>query len=217
MITTVLFDFDGTLVHTAPGILAGFRKVLDDAGVAPVEPIDERVIGPPLMSTLTRLTGIHESARLDQLAKAFKATYDADGVLHAEPYPGLDDVLAALVAGRRQPFVVTNKRQVPALMIAERLGMLPHLAGLYSLDTLTPPAAKKRAVVAHLLAEHGITADAAIMVGDSTDDADAAAANGVRFIAVTYGYGSPLSFTDAVPAATLGRLTELPGLLGSLD
>ena len=217
MISSVLFDFDGTLVHTAPGILAVFRKTLDEAGVPAVEPIDERVIGPPLLATLTRLTGIHEPDRLDRIARAFKASYDADGVLQADPYPGLAVVLAGLAADRRRSFVVTNKRQVPARTIALRLGIMPQLAGLYSLDTLTPPAVKKQVVVAHLLAEHGIVPQAAVLVGDSVEDAEAAAANDIRFIAATYGYGSPLSFTTVAPAATLDRLGDLPRVLASLD
>lgn len=217
MITTVLFDFDGTLVHTAPGILAGFRNVLDAAGVRAVQAIDERVIGPPLLATLQRLTGLDAGPEIDRLAAAFKATYDADGILQAEPYPGLEDTLAALAAAGRRAYVVTNKRQVPARAIADRLGLLPRLAGLYSLDSLTLPAPRKQAVVAHLLAAHAVAARSAVLVGDSAEDAEAAAGNGLRFIAVTYGYGAPLAFAGAPAAATLDRLAELPDLLRRLD
>ena len=85
MITTVLFDLDGTLIHSAPGILAAFRKVLADAGIEPVDAVDERVIGPPLMKTLARLSGLEPGERLDAVATAFKATYDTVGVYHADP------------------------------------------------------------------------------------------------------------------------------------
>jgi len=217
MIAAVLFDLDGTLVHSAPGILVSFRKTFDEAGIRAVESVDERVIGPPLVATLRRLTGIEDELRIGELARAFKAIYDTHGVLAAEPYPGLGEVLGALAAARRQSFMVTNKRQLPARLIAERLGIMPHLAGLYSLDTLTPPASKKRTVVAHLLAEHGIDATTAVLVGDSVEDAEAAASNGVRFVACTYGYGSPFAFTEAAPAATLDRLADLPDVLARLD
>lgn len=216
MINAVMFDLDGTLVHSSPGVLASFRKTFDAEGVVAIAPIDEAVIGPPLLATLTRLTGIVDGDRLNELARTFKATYDVEGVLRADPYPGMDDVLRHLADINCQSFIVTNKRLAPARMIAERLGMMDRLAGVYALDSFAPPAAKKRVVVASLLAEHGIAAEAALMVGDSVEDADAAAANGVRFIAVTYGYGSPLSFAEAAPAGTLVRLADLPALIAGL-
>ena len=217
MISAVMFDLDGTLVHSSPGVLASFRTTFETEGVTAIAPIDEAVIGPPLLATLTRLTGIVDGDRLHQLARTFKATYDVEGVLRADPYPGMDDVLRQLADTKCQLFLVTNKRLAPARMMAERLGMLNRLAGVYALDSFTPPAARKRTVVASLLAEHGIAAAAALMVGDSVEDADAAAANGVRFIAVTYGYGSPLSFADAVPAGALVRLADLPALIAGLQ
>ncbi len=217
MISAVLFDFDGTLVHTAPGILAGFRSVLGKAGITPVEPVDERVIGPPLLATLKRLTGIADGPALDRLAAAFKATYDADGILGAEPYPGLMPLLGALAADRRRAFVVTNKRQLPARAIADRLGITPRLTALYSLDSLTPPAPRKQAVVARLLADHAIDPSAAVLVGDSAEDGEAAAGNGVRFIAATYGYGTPLGVTGVPVFAELDRLDRLADMLRRLD
>lgn len=217
MITTVMFDLDGTLVHSAPGVLNSFSKTFEAEGVVAVVPVDERVIGPPLLATLGRLTGIGDPDRLAAIAKTFKAIYDTEGVLIADPYPGMEDVLRTLTAARRRSFIVTNKRLAPARMIADRLGMMPFLNGVYALDSYAPPADTKRVVVARLLAEHGIEPAAALMVGDSVDDADAAAANGVRFAAVTYGYGTPLACSDAAPALTLAQLSDLPHMLTSLD
>ncbi len=217
MTSSVLLDFDGTLVHTAPGILAGFRKTLADAGVSAIEAIDERVIGPPLLATLKRLTGLESLVELERLAAAFRATYDTDGTLGAEAFEGLDEVLAAFEAERWRAFVVTNKRQLPARAIATRLGLLARFEHLYSLDSLDPPAPRKAVLVAHVLEERNIHRGTAVMVGDSVEDAEAAAANGLPFIAVTYGYGSPLAYEGVPAAATLSRLADLPGVIRRLD
>lgn len=213
MINTVLFDFDGTLVHTAPGILNGFRRVLADAGITPAEPVDERVIGPPLLATLTRLSGVEAPRELDHLAAAFKAWYDTEGVFQAESYPGLDEMLDMLRAADRRAFVVTNKRIVAARAIATRLGFMDRLVELYALDSLTPPAPRKLALVAHVLAAHEIDPASAVLVGDSAEDAEAATGNDLRFIAATFGYGAPIGVAGAPAVGALQSLGELPGLL----
>jgi phosphoglycolate phosphatase len=217
MITSVLFDFDGTLVHSAPGILAGFTRVLAAEGLSPREAIDQRVIGPPLLATIRRLTGLEDEAKIEKLAAAFRATYDADGILEADPYPALMETLTALAAAGRKSYVVTNKRRVPTRLIADRLGVTAHMTALYSLDSLAPPAPRKVAVVRHILEQHAIDPAEAVLVGDSAEDAEAAAENDVRFIAAAYGYGNPSSFTKRQAVGTIASLAELPALLASLD
>lgn len=217
MIAHVLFDLDGTLIHSAPGILGSFTRVIAAAGRTPVDAVDTRVIGPPLLVTMKRLTGLHDGPELDALLAAFRAEYDSVGVLQADPYPALDDVLAALHTAGRKSYIVTNKRHAPAQLIAARLGMTPRLAGLYSLDSFTPPAPRKEAVVAHVMMSHEITADRTILVGDSIEDAQAAHMNGIPFIAVRYGYGDPFAYAGTRPAAELRALAELPAMLQRLD
>jgi phosphoglycolate phosphatase len=212
-----LFDFDGTLVHTAPGILSCFRQVLADAGIPPAEPVDERVIGPPLLETLRRLSGVADQERLARLAGDFTAIYDTSGVLGADPYPGLGGTLDALAAKNRRSFIVTNKRHVAARLIADRLGITKHCVALYSRDALTPPAPTKAIVVAQLIADHAIDPRAAVLVGDSVEDATAAAEHGIRFVAVTYGYGNPFAGNGATPAATLECIADLPAVLSRLE
>lgn len=215
MIEAVLFDLDGTLVHSSPGVLESFRRTFITAGVAAVDTIDERVIGPPLRSTLERLTGLTNPARIDHLAAVFREVYDTEGAMAADPYPGLDDVLDALAATGSRAFIVTNKRIHPARLIADRLGLTARLAGVYALDSYTPAAARKQVVIARVLAEHRLDATATVMVGDSVEDGEAAEANGVAFIAATYGYGSPLNAPR--PAAVIGELADLPAALMRLN
>jgi phosphoglycolate phosphatase len=216
MIRSVLFDFDGTMIHSAPGILAGFERVLATHGITPKETIDQSVIGPPLMATLRRLTGIANEPALEELALAFRTTYDGAGILEAHPYPELVETLLLLRSAGRHSYVVTNKRRVPTRLIADRLNVTPLVEELYSLDSLSPPAIRKNALVSYVLSTHSIDAAEAVLVGDSVEDAEAAAANGMRFIAALYGYGDPLRFTGPKPSGTIASLAELPLLLGRL-
>ena len=53
----ILFDLDGTLIDSAPAILASFRDAFARSGIAPVRAVDESIIGPPLTETLQLLAG----------------------------------------------------------------------------------------------------------------------------------------------------------------
>ena len=63
MIRDILFDLDGTLIDSSPGILASFARVLAARGLAPVVALDPSIIGPPLADTLRRISGIGDEAR----------------------------------------------------------------------------------------------------------------------------------------------------------
>jgi phosphoglycolate phosphatase len=181
-----------------------------------VTPIDNRVIGPPLRSTLTRLTGITDDATLDALAATFRDRYDAVAAANSPGYPGLHDTLAAIREMGYTLFIVTNKRIHPTRLILSHLGVMPLFAGVYAPDAFDPREPDKPSVVSRVIGLHGLDAAASILVGDSVEDARAAAANALRFIAADYGYGDP-DEDGTVPAARIGALSELPATVRRLS
>jgi phosphoglycolate phosphatase len=211
----LLFDLDGTLVESAPGILETFRCVLEKHGVRAIREVDTSVIGPPLRETLRRLTGIDDAATIEGLADSFRGQYDTTAVAATAAYHGYDEVIDAVRAMGYSLFIVTNKRIKPTRAIIERLGRGDRYAGLYSPDAHHPPLPDKVAVVADLVARHGIDAARSALIGDSIEDAGAAAANGLPFIAALYGYGKPDSGAHPV-AATIDKLADLPARLTAL-
>ncbi|MBK9625778.1 MAG: HAD hydrolase-like protein [Rhodocyclaceae bacterium] len=148
---TVIFDLDGTLVDSAPGIIAAFRAVLAAHQIAPHVPLNDSLIGPPLAETLTRLTGETDGARLAQLTEDFKAAYDGDGVNATAAYAGVDALLEKLVARQQKLFVATNKRIAPTRAIVERLHWSAHFSSLYALDIYKPRLADKGALLCSLV------------------------------------------------------------------
>jgi phosphoglycolate phosphatase len=77
--THVLFDFDGTLVDSAPAILTTFAQVLQAHGLQACCSIDDSLIGPPLRQTLQTLCGSSDVQLLDTLASSFRDIYDMSG------------------------------------------------------------------------------------------------------------------------------------------
>ncbi|MDR2838614.1 MAG: HAD hydrolase-like protein [Azonexus sp.] len=186
----ILFDLDGTLIDSAPAILASFRAAFAETGIAPARAIDDSVIGPPLVETLQLLSGSADPARIAQLAEAFKTSYDSAGYQATAAYPGVDALLAQLAGAGRRLAIATNKRLHPTRLILDMLGWRDHFAPVYALDLFTPRLPDKAAMIARLLADQGIAKEQAIYIGDRSEDGEAAGANGLPFIAVTWGYGS---------------------------
>ena len=199
---TLIFDLDGTLVDSAPSILAGFGAVVERHGLTPQVPLDSRLIGPPLLPTLARISGLSAPDVLDTMAATFKAWYDTEGYTHTVVYPGIDAALHAL-ADRAALYIVTNKRIYPTRQILDHLGWGPLFDGVYAQDAFDPPLQSKAAVIGQVLVTHGIDPAGALYIGDRAEDGEAATANGLRFAWATWGYGGGLDLSPFIRPVTL--------------
>ena len=186
----IVFDLDGTLIDSAPAILASFRAAFAHTGIAPAVTIDESVIGPPLTETLQLLSGSDDPALIGRLAEAFKVSYDGAGYRETTAYAGVGELLAELAGAGLTLSIATNKRIHPTRLILDHLGWREHFAHVYALDLISPRLPNKAAMIARLLADQGIAKEQAIYIGDRSEDGESADANGLPFIAVTWGYGS---------------------------
>jgi phosphoglycolate phosphatase len=208
----IIFDLDGTLIDSAPAILASFRAAFAQTGIAPAVTIDESVIGPPLTETLQLLSGSTDPALIGRLAEAFKASYDGDGYRETAAYAGVGKLLAELAGAGLTLSIATNKRIHPTRLILDHLGWRGHFTHVYALDLISPRLANKAAMIARLLADQGIAKEQAIYIGDRSEDGESADANGLPFIAVTWGYGS----LNADEMRTGWRAAAQPAALGAM-
>ncbi|WP_287365225.1 HAD hydrolase-like protein [Thauera sp.] len=207
----VLFDLDGTLIDSAPAILASYREAFASAGCAPVRTTDESIAAPPLTETLQMLAGSNDAALIARLAEHFKASYDTTGYRQTAAYAGVGEMLERLAAGGCQLSIATNKRLHPTRLILAHLGWAGHFEAVYALDMFQPRLPDKATMIARLLADHGIAREDAIYIGDRAEDGESADANRLPFIAATWGYGS-LEADDMAPhwraADTPAALTD---------
>lgn len=208
----IIFDLDGTLIDSAPAILASFREAFAKTGVSPMRTIDETIIGPPLKEALQQLAGSSDAALIGALEAAFKDSYDSEGYKATAAFAGVGDLLAELAAAGGTLSIATNKRIHPTRLILEHLGWLGHFTHVYALDLFTPRLPDKAAMIARLLADQGIAKAQAIYIGDRSEDGESADANDLPFIAVTWGYGS-LTPSEIRPA---WRTAAQPATLGAM-
>lgn len=209
----IIFDLDGTLIDSAPAILATFRAVFEGAGRQPVRPIDESIIGPPLLETLALLSCSQDREVLTDLAARFAAIYDTTGLFRTTAYAGIDAMLRQLAEAGLQLHIATNKRIFPTRKILAHLGWSDLFQHVYALDLFEPRLPDKATMIQRLMSDQELPGDRAIYVGDREEDGLAAQRNGLPFLAATWGYGS-LAPEELQPGwGALAHPEELPAAL----
>jgi phosphoglycolate phosphatase len=185
----LIFDFDGTLIDSAPSILTCLGEVVDAAGLELKRPLNRSLIGPPLQETLARITGLTAPEMLLPLIESFKELYDTSGLHATHCYPGIQDVLKQLHEHGASLHLATNKRMTPTRSIIELLGWGAYFTSIYTLDMRPDHHADKTSMLKSQLQEQCIDPSRAIYIGDTRADGLAAEGNGMRFIAADWGYG----------------------------
>jgi len=188
-IDTVIFDLDGTLIDSAPSILASIKAAFDELNIQPKQELSSALIGPPLMEVLASLTEKGDEAKLGLLAETFKQHYDGVGYKCAKAFDGVPLMLEELCVASINLFIATNKRLQPARNILKNLGLSGYFKGVYSLDYYSPPLSRKSDMLRRLLVDASLEERLSVYVGDRQEDAEAARACGLPFIMVSWGYG----------------------------
>ncbi len=207
----IAFDFDGTLVDTAPGILRGISLALDRNRVRPVLPLDRRLIGPPLPVTLAKVAGTDDPHLLDALNGDFIHFYDGGACVDSLAFPGLGETLVELRLRGHGLYLVTNKRGRPTQRILDHLGWSALFKAVYCLDEHADCPGKEQ-LLAKVIAAHTLGAAATPYVGDTDGDALSARANAMPYIHVAWGYGD---LPDPKPDRICTDPGELLSMIGS--
>ena len=189
---SVIFDLDGTLVDTAPDLVRVLNLVLVEEGHEPVpfEAVCE-IVGQGALAMIRRSLDRHgvsiDETELRRLLPRFLELYSADITAHSAPYDGVVRALDTLAAEGAILGVCTNKYEYLSVQLLQELGLADRFAAIIGPDTLDV----RKPDPAHItgtLERMGGRADRAVMIGDSTNDVNAAKAAGIPSIVVSFGY-----------------------------
>lgn len=213
----IFFDLDGTLVDSVPDLAEAARRMLAELG----EPgrTDAEVatyVGKGIPTMVERALTIGRSpvdaARLAQAVEVFMRHYeDTNGKL-TRAYPGVAETLPVLRARGLKLGVVTNKAEAFIAPLLVELGLGEYFDCLIGGDTLAQKKPDPEPLW-HACTLVGVAREAALMVGDSGNDALCARRAGIPVLLMTYGYneGVPVDTEDC--DGLLSSFLELPALL----
>lgn len=208
----VIFDLDGTLIHTAPDLMASLNHVLALDSLAPVTFEDMTwLVGQGAKVMIERAWSHHGYAfapeKLETAFDAFLVHYAAEMPGHSQPYPGLLAALDRLEASGMKLAVCTNKTEALARRLLDSLGLTGRFAAITGGDTF----AVRKPHGEHVLGTiemAGALPGNAVMIGDSINDILAAQNAAVPAIAVPFGY-SDKPVSDFNPDIIINHFDEL--------
>lgn len=210
----VIFDVDGTLVDSQQLIVAAQRDAFARHGLAaPSRARSLSVVGLSLPEAFTALVGA--KGPVESLAAAYKdafARLRADPAYHEPLFPGAADLLAAL--GRERDVVLgiaTGKSRRGVAHLVERHDWQQLFATIQTADDA--PSKPDPTMLHQAMAEVGVAAENAMMVGDSTYDMAMARAAGITPIAVSWGYHPVPALQEAGAEAVVDAYDALERLL----
>ena len=203
------FDLDGTLADTDGDIRLAWKAAMADMGLACPTFDRDFVAGPPIEEMAAMLFGAAYTPEIGaELRVRFGAHYDNDGFPTTREYPGVMDRVRALKSSGARVFIATNKRFEGATAMAAKFGWMEAFERLYTGDMFKDDPAtgkmRKPELLAFIMRELGAKPEECVMVGDTINDFEAAAKNGIESVGVAWGYGKP----DELAAAT--RLANVP-------
>lgn len=211
--TCVLFDLDGTLTDSAPGITSSLARMFETLGQPVPSPAQlVEYVGPPLLDSLQTFGGMTEPESRDALA-VYRQDYAEHGAFDSAVFPGIRGLLQRLHATGIPLAIATSKPELQATRILEHFELAQYFDVITGATEDESRSAKADVVEEALrrLRERGVDLDHTVMVGDRQYDVEGAGAHGLPTILVEWGYGSPAEAAGAI--AVVHSADQLSSLL----
>ncbi|MBD9396880.1 HAD family hydrolase [Pseudomonas sp. PDM11] len=205
---TVLFDLDGTLTDPREGITRSVQYALSKLDIHEPDLVAlEHFIGPPLLQCLMHAYSLSE-ARAWEAVNHYRDRFREVGLYENQLFDGVIELLQLLQEQGRTLYIATSKPTVFASEIARHFDFARYFKAIYGSE-LDGTRTNKVELIAHLLEQEGLDPADTLMIGDRKHDLIGAHSNGVRAVAVGYGFGSLEELSGERPAYHVQTLAQL--------
>jgi phosphoglycolate phosphatase len=184
----VIFDLDGTLMNTSPGIFASANRSMEQLGLQPEDDVKQlsKFIGPPIVQCFKRAFNLEDSL-IGQAVDNYRVEYALHGQYNAIEYPQIRETLVQLQSKGYLLAVGTLKHEEIATNMMKYFDFAPFFSSIRGADM--DSKLSKADIIGKVLEDLQIAPCDAVLVGDTLHDLEGARTAGVGFIAVDYGFG----------------------------
>lgn len=211
----ILFDLDGTITESGPGIMNSVAYALKKLGAKEQpESVLRKFVGPPLAQSFMNFCGIPKE-ETDYAISLYREYYKRQGMFENKIYPGVEEMLGILKKNGKKLAVATSKPEVFSVQILKYF----HMADYFELicgATLDEKRVKKEEVIQYTLESLKIRPEEkkkVLMVGDREHDILGARRNGLDSMGVLYGYGNRSELAGAGADYIVETAAEISELL----
>ena len=193
----ILFDLDGTITESGPGIMNSVEYALNKMN----REVGERdtlkkFIGPPLTESMEKYYGMSEEEALLGV-KYYREYYHDKGIYENRVYDGLEEVLKKINEAGKQAIVATSKPEEYAKIIIDHFHLTKYFACVAGME-MDGGRGTKAQVITYALEKNDITDKSKVlMIGDREHDVIGAHENGLDCLGILYGFGSRKEFEEA--------------------
>jgi phosphoglycolate phosphatase len=213
--TTVLWDLDGTIIDSAPGVFESFHKTFEILGLPDVD--DEQLrsfMGPPLSVTFSEKLGFSPELT-EQCLTTYRDHYlNKGGALNCTLYPGVVDVIRKCQEAGIKNSMATSKGESGTRIVGEHFDFLKYfdVVGTATNDRIRSAKADVMSYAFDELRKINADLSRVILIGDRIHDIEGAREHGVEVCLVKWGFGNENEWAQA--DYLVENTTELEELLG---
>ena len=183
-----IFDFDGTLVDSAPSIKSCYEKVTLALAPERIHYAEKILIGPTLEQTVNNILGKDYIHLKKKFIKSFQDVYDEELIYQTLPYKNASSIIKKLHDNKEPLAIATNKRHEPTMNLLNYFGWVNYFEWIACIDQYSQFDNKTK-MVAFLISENPKFKNS-YLVGDTLSDGNAANENNLNFIKANFGYGA---------------------------
>ncbi len=192
---TILFDLDGTLTDSREGILSSIQYALSEFGINEEKENLGMFLGPPAHLAFQEFYDFSEEKAFE-ITNVFRKRYAEKGIYENYLYDGITELLKKLYSKGKKLCVATSKPQIYTEKILAHFDIGKYFDIVVGSD-LEGKFYKKSDIIAKTIELIRCDKNDCIMVGDRKYDIIGAKENGIKSMAVLYGYGNMEEFVSS--------------------
>jgi len=208
----ILFDLDGTLTDSKPGIFACLKYSLEYFGIE--EKNNQKIrkmIGPPLLQSFKDMYGFSEEKARSAIIK-YRERYTNIGIYENRVYDGIPELLDHLYKNGKKIILATSKPDIFARRVLDHFNLSKYFSFISAGD-LEQKHSEKVDIIKNVFENLHIKPQFTVMVGDRKYDINGANTCGIDSVGVLYGYGDRAELTEAGATYIAENVSDLHNLM----